>query len=417
MNLTAYGLLILLAIVVILAWFASDMHFIIKSMQRRNRLSVEGNWKNLEQYFEQASKSSRLFVWLHNQYLLPGTLQIQHALFLYTQGRLPDALAKVDQAIGQIEAKPQIFRSIYHSRTLKILCGALRTRILILTGLGRYDEARAVAAKIPQQAGAGGQPNAALALLEYSCGRLDEALAIAREVPREDNMYDAMRVIMALAGSMKGEFAQAMQALEYEPSDISKFYSPADFKLVSSDPAGSNLIDLQRRKLAGVFQPARLLALAQVYLAQEEFENAARVLDHAEKSLGPEPGIQSSYCRYRACSLAGLGNAAETDTYIARLRTLLQTLPKRSLLWETHLYVGRAHLSLGRFSAALAELMEAERAVLHPLEKHSTAFWIARAHEAAGHQRESIPYYQAVAADPIPSRLRKKATEALARLN
>jgi cytochrome c-type biogenesis protein CcmH/NrfG len=47
-----------------------------------------------------------------------------------------------------------------------------------------------------------------------------------------------------------------------------------------------------------------LILLAQVYLSLEDFENADRALDQAEKSLGPEPGLQMSYCRQRACSLA-----------------------------------------------------------------------------------------------------------------
>ncbi len=399
----------------VLAWFASDMRSILKSGQRKNELSIEGRWGELEQHFERASKTYRPFVWLHQHYLLPGKVSAQHALFLYKQGRPEEALMKVDQAIRQIECKPRIFRSIHRSATFTTLCSSLRARILILTGLGRYGEAREVAAQLQQLTGSSG-PNAALALLEFYCGHLDEALAMAQPVPPGDKQYDTMRAVTVLALCMKGEFDLAIRALMYEPSDISTFYSPAGLKAVSESPEGTKLIELQRRKLAGVFQPARLILLAQVYIAKEEFENADRALDQAEKSLGPEPGIQTSYCRHRACSLAAQGKVTEAENYIERMRTIVQQLPKRSLLWETHFATGQSYLHLRRFNDGLTELIGAQRSVLHPIEKHATAYWIARAHEATGNRNEAIHYYQIVAADTIPSWLRKQAAESLVRL-
>ncbi len=405
----------ILLLIIIPLWFSLDMRSIIKSSQRKNRLSIEGQWKDLEDHFERCSKSYRPFVWLHRYYLLPGNITAQYALFLFTQGRLEEALVKVDQAIRQIERKPAIVRHIYYKATFKTHCSSLRARTLILTGLGRYDEAREAAAQLQRLTGTVGGPNAALALLEYYCGNIDEALTKAQGVPPGDTQYDSMRGIMALAHSMKGELDQALQALSYEPSDISKFYSPAGFKKVSESREGSKLIELQRRKHAGVFQPARWLSLARVYIAREEFENAVHALDQAEKSIGPEPGGQTAYCRHRACSFAALGKASEAENYIERMREIVRQLPKRSLLWETHYATGRAYLYLGRFGDALAELIEAQRFVLHPIEKHSTNYWFARTHEAAGHPHEAMPFYQIVATDSIPSWMRKKAAEALTR--
>jgi tetratricopeptide (TPR) repeat protein len=414
MNLIFFIFLVPLLIMAALAWFASDMRSILKSGQRKNQLSIEGKWRELEQHFERISKTYRPFVWLHQQYLLPGTVPAQHALFLFKQGRLDEALAKVDRAIRQIEGKPRLFRSIHRSETFRILCSSLRARTLILTGLGRYGDAREVAARLQQLTGPG-DPNAALALLEFYCGHLDEALAMAQPVPPGDKQYDSMRAVTALAYGVKGEFDQAIQALLYEPSDISKFYSPAGLQAVSESPEGPKLIELQRRKHGGVFEPARLILLAQVYVAKGEFENADRALDQAEKSIGPEPGIQTSYCRHRTCSLAAQGKATEAENYIKRMRAIVQQLPKRSLLWETHFAAGQSYLYLGRFNDALTELIEAQRSVLHPIEKHATAYWIARVHEAAGNHNEAIPYYQIVVADTIQSWMRKQAVETLTR--
>jgi tetratricopeptide (TPR) repeat protein len=183
---------------------------------------------------------------------------------------------------------------------------------------------------------------------------------------------------------------------------------------LNEDPEGAKVLALQQKKVAGIFPPVRLIMLAQVYVAREDFENAERALDQAEKSMGPEPGLQMSYCRHRACCLAGQGKIKEAENYIERMRAITRELPKRSLLWEAHFTAGRVYLYLGRFNDALAEFIEAQRSVLHPIEKHVTAYWIARTHEAAGNHREANPYYQLVAADPIPSWMRKQAAEALA---
>jgi len=406
----------LAATVVFWAWFALDMRHILKLGQRKNQLSIEGRWKDLEEHYKRASRTLRPFVWLYRRLLLPGTVPAQYALFLHTQGRPDEALVKVDEALRLIEGKPRILQPIYRSATFKILCSCLRARILILTGMGRYDEARETAAQLQRRTGPVGRPNAALFQVEYYCGHLDEALALAEAVPIEDSHYDAARGIVALAHSMKGEFDQAVQALSYEPSDISKFYSRAGLEIMKGSSVSSKLLELQRKKHAGVFQPARLLFLANIYLAREDFENADRMLDQAEKLLGPQPGVQSSYCRYRAHSAAAQGKTAEAERYIERLRTLVQQLPKRSLLREAHYSTGRSYMYLKRFSDALAEFEAAERFGLHPVEKHITAYWLARAHEAAGTPNKAIQYYQAVVADTIPSRLRTQAAEALAQL-
>lgn len=399
---------------VLLAWFAADMRSILKSGQRKNQLSIEGRWQELDQHFERTSRPGRPFVWLHQKYLLPGTVAVQHALFLHNQGRFEEALAKADQAIRQVENKPRFFKGLHRAATLKSLWGAYSARKLTLTGLGRYDEARKVAARLQQLAGAGCPQNTALAVLEFSCGHLDAALEVAQAMLPKDPQYDPMCVIAALAHGMKGDFDQAVQTLLYEPGDMTKFYSPAGLEAVRRVPEGPKLIELQNKKLAGVFQPARLLVLANVYLVQEDLENASRVIDQAEKKLGPEPGIQASYCRYRACCLAAQGKATEAEHHLERMRAIVKQLPKRSLIWETHFTAARSYLYLGRPGDALAELIEAQRLVLHPIEKHVTAYWIAQAHVAAGSPHEAIPYYQNVAADAIPSWMRKKALEALA---
>jgi hypothetical protein len=129
------------------------MRSITKSSQRRYVLEIEGRWKDLDEHFERTARPCRPFVWLHQKCLLPGNEETQHALFLFKQGRLEDALEKADRAIRQMEHKPLIFKGFYRSRNLKMLDGVLNARILILTGLGRCDEAREVAARVQRGKG------------------------------------------------------------------------------------------------------------------------------------------------------------------------------------------------------------------------------------------------------------------------
>ena len=401
----------------LLLWFSMDMRSIIKSMQLKNQLSIDGRWDELEKYFQRASKSYRPFVWFYRRYLMPGNISAQYALFLFKQGRLEEALAKADEAIDQVEHKPLIFRYIYGDGTFKIWHGALHARTLILGGLGRYDEAREAAAKLQRRIRSGAGANSALALLEYHCGHFDEALAQAKAVPPGNTHYDTMRAIAALVHSMKGEFDEALKALMFEPADVSKFYSAKGWETVMGTSDGAKFIELQQKKLAGVFQPGRLLMLAHVYLAREDVENAVRALDQAEKVLGSEPGIQLSYFRHRACSFAAAGKADEAENYIKRMQAIVKEIPKRAFLWESHFSTARAYSYLGRFDEALSELMEAQRSMLHPIEKHVTAFYLAKTHEAAGRSDEAMSYYRTVAADPIPSWMQKQSAEVLAQQN
>ncbi len=389
------------------------MRSILRASQTKNRLSIEGDWKGLEEHYESQARTRRPFVWLHRRYLIPGNLETQHALFLFKQGRFEEAMAKANQAIRRIEGKPWIFRSFYSRPTFTTHCGALRSRILILGGMGRYEEARGVSAELEALTGTQGKPNPALALLEYYCGNIDKALALAQAAQPKDAQYDAMRGVITLCLILKGDFDEAIRALAYQPANAEKFYSPSGLEIMNKSPEGVELLALKDAKLAGIFPPAQLMKLAQVYIAREDFENAEHSLNQAKKSLGPEPSLQAAYHRHRARACAGLGKAAEADANIERLRAIAKERSRRSHLWEMHLGTGQTYFDLKRLKEALAELNEAEKVALHPIEKHSTTYWLAKTHHALGNRDEAIRYYEMVVADNIPSLMRTRAAEAL----
>jgi tetratricopeptide (TPR) repeat protein len=398
------------AAVALVIWRRLDMRFILKLSQRKAQLSIEGRWRELGQYFETTPKIRRPFVWLHYHYRFPGSFTVQHALFLYKLGHLDEALSKADLAIQEASGEHPIFWFFRPRRDLKTKCNALRARALALNALGKADEARETAERLKKLTG---RPETIMALIEYNSGHLDEALAEAAAIPAESTRYDVAQNIIALVYRMKGEFQQAIQTLSREPRDVTKFYKAADLETMRASTEGAKLLELRQKKHAGVFQPSRFLQLSEVYLNLEDFKNADLALDRAEKSLGSEPGIQASYCRLRACSFAGQGKAVEAENYLDRLRAIATERPKRSLVSEAHSAAGKSYFYLHRFTDALTELSEAQNLALHPIEKHVTAYWIARTHEAAGDRDKAIPFYQAVASDSIPSWMRKKAAEAL----
>jgi len=390
-------------------WFAADMLFLLRSAQRRHQLTLEGRWADLERHFEGVEKTRRPFAWFWQRYLLPGGNATQFGLFLFQQGRLEQALTEVDRAISQVGKKPVLLRPFLRGATKAIRCGSRAARMLILTGMGRYDEVRAEAVRLGQASGSSVDANSPLALMETNCGRLDEALALARNVPPAHHQYDAMRSTTAWIYSLKGEPARAVEVMTHEPAGVAKFYRSEDLKTMGASPDGAKLIELQGRNLAGIFPPARWIRVAQTYLDQEAFANADAALGEAEKSLGSNQVLQISYWRTRARSHAGQGKSAEADDCIGRARALIQQFPRRSTVMETHLAIGRSYLSLRRFSKALMELGEARRNSLHPIERHQANYWTARTHEAAGNSLEALTYYKLVAADPIPSWMHRQA--------
>jgi tetratricopeptide (TPR) repeat protein len=390
-------------------WYAADMRSIVRSMQRKNELTLEGRWAELEQHLKRDQTSRRPFAWFYKRYLLPGNSAAQVALFLHQQGRFEEALAKIDQAIKQIENKPAFLRPLYRRSMNGIHCSALATRVLILSEMGRYDEARDTATRLAKVSGSNVRPNSSLALVEAHCGRLDEALALARTVAAESPRYDTMRILMAKMHGLKGDYAQAVETLTFEPASISKFDPSKGLENIKPGGEVSKLKEMQGRKLAGAVQHSRWMMLAGAYLQLEAFENADRALDEAEKFLGSNPAWPTYYCAVRARSYGAQGRSAEANEQIARARVLMQQSPRRSTQMETHLAIGRAYLSLRRFGEALAELAEAQRLASHPMEKHQTAYWLARTQEAAGNRDEAMRYFRQVASDPIPSWMQREA--------
>ncbi len=197
--------------------------------------------------------------------------------------------------------------------------------------------------------------------------------------------------------------------LVYEPSNALDFFSPEQLQQVTKDELGKGLVLAMDREAAGVFRPGRYLGIAQVCLEAGDADNLEQALDRVAAELGSHPVVAHIYYRVRACCCALKADAPGAENNLEQARALANEVPSRSAKYETHHFAGRAYWLLGRSEAALAELHTAGQLALHPLEKHSTNYWLARAADAAGHGREAARLFSLVAADGFNTWMRADA--------
>jgi len=402
----------------IAVWVLVDVQLSQRRQRQRMQLRLAGKWDELDAHYQRALRSHRLILpFLMRKYVIPGNLEAGYAAFLHQRGRFESALEFTDRAIALARKPRWRLKSLFGMQpSTKTLPAALNLRVLTLTSLGRYDEARATAAELRTMLPSGHRKNSADCLTELQSGNLDQALNLAYETLSHNIQDGIARLVASGAYSLRGDFSPAANILYYEPGDVTEHYSPADLAIALKDRQSVKFIALQRQYAATIHEPIRLLTLADVYIEQGTFDDATRALDAAEKLLGPNPVIRCSYHRRRALCAAASGDTQRAEQHLREARSILQQHPTRSTQWETHMAAGRCHLALQAIEKATAEFQSALGHVLHPIEKHVTNYWLGRAAEAARHRADAIRHYQNAVADGIETRMRQEATEALARL-
>jgi len=399
-------------------WMLFDVHRNQRRRQERMRLKLAGRWDEVDAHYQRELRSHRLILpFLLRKYVLPGTLEAGYAAYLYERGRFESALEYTDRAIVLARKPRWRFKSLFgmkpNTRTLPV---ALNLRVLVLTGLGRYDEARATAAELRAILPPGQRKNSADCLMEVQSGNLGEALNLAYETLSHNLKDGTARLVASGVYSLRGDFSQAANILYYEPGDVTEHYSPADLAIALKDRQSIKFIALQRQYAATIHEPIRLLTLADVYIEQGTFDDATRALDAAEKLLGPNPVIRCSYHRKRALCAAASGDTQQAEQHLMEARSLVEQHPRRGAEWEVCVAAGRCYLALQQMEKARAEFAHAQTITLHPIEKHLTNYWLGRTAEAARHPAEAIRHYQSVVADGIETRMREEAVDALSRL-
>jgi tetratricopeptide (TPR) repeat protein len=415
-NLTVNSVSMLLWLVPIigvggLLWFLADVRFAQQWALKRAQLGAQDKWRELNAHFESGLKCRRPMLLLFQRFVIPGTLEADYALHLSNQGEHERALVLARKA------------SLKSARRLAVHIAVLPAEATILLRLGRYEEAKEVVRRgrsllaspaAAELAKTVAKPDLATGivlqegLIELCLGHLDAALRLGLEASAA-SVSDPARALISGVLTAKGRFPEALEALVYEPSNFDKFLEPVVAAYKSLEPDALDVLAQDQlfqetacrtdEELSGVFGPAVEMGRALVFLEVGDATNLGLALERTHSKLKSNQIMEHIFIRTRACWHAMKGDVAGVEADLARTRQLAAEKPaSRSAKYETHLAAGRARFLLGQHHAATDELSTANRLALHPMEKHTSTYWLARATETAG-QPLAASLFKTVVAD------------------
>jgi tetratricopeptide (TPR) repeat protein len=380
----------LLGLVAWALWVLLDFRAWTGFVRRHHQLGHEGRWDDLDVLFRRQARSFNPWLRLFLKVKAPGNFELLYANFLFQRGASDEALRLAEKAI---EAA---------GRNVRMLGEGHALRALILADLGRHADAHAAAGRA-RALGATALADYNEALCCFYEGRLDEGLALARRAAR-DPKGDIARGLASAMLMLKGDDKAALEILLDRPLDVTTYYSEDQLRRLQRTGEGRLLLEAHQKLWAGVVEPLRYIYASYVYLELGDLDALGFSLEKAGAAMGGHPSLRIIHAELRACLCAGKGDAAGADDWLRKGADLLQPHRRRASQSEYHRFAGRAALMLGRKDAAVAELETALKTCLHPIENHSTRFWLARACEAAGNGTRAAELYRAVAEDGIPSK-------------
>ena len=378
-----------------LSWFVADMGFAQRWSLKRAELGSQDKWRELNEHFESGLRCRRPLLRLFQKFVIPGTLEADYALHLSNQGEHERALVLAQKATSKSARRPEIHLAVLPAETM------------ILGRLARYDEAQKTVQRGRQLIASGllvNSPNRANleagmdlqdGMINLTQGRLDEALKFGLRACAAA-VSDPARALVSGALTAKGRFKEALEVLVYEPSSFYKYLEQAAhagfLKSLNENPLDGLAKDrvfaetarLSDEELSSVFGPAVELGKALVFLDSNDTTNLGLALNRTQAKLKSHQIMEHIFVRTRACWHAMNGNVAGVEADLARTRQLASDRPaSRSAKYETHLAAGRAYFMLGKNEMAIEELNAASRLALHPMEKHTSLYWLARSNLAA----------------------------------
>jgi hypothetical protein len=382
-----------------LLWFLADIRFAQRWGLRRAELGAQDNCRELDAHFQSGLKCRRPMLLLFQRFVVPGLLEADYALHVSNHGEHERALILAEKASRKA------------ARRVATHLAVLPAESMILLRLGRYEEARHVvqvgrnllAARPAELAKDSGHSNLEAgiilqdAMIEMYLGHLDAALNLGIEASAA-SVSDPARALISAVLTAKGRFMEALDALVYEPSGFYKFLDSSAMDLLEEDKLFQETARQMDEEISGVFGPAVELVRASVFLEAGETANLGLALEQVQSKLKSHRIIEHIFVRTRACWHAMTGDVAGVEADLARTRQLAAEKPaSRSAKYETHLAAGRAFLLLGQDARAIGELKTANHLALHPLEKHVSMYWLARANQAVDHTLAATQFNTVIA--------------------
>jgi tetratricopeptide (TPR) repeat protein len=371
-------------------WALVDFRSWVRFLRVYHQLSHEGRWGDVEELFQREFRRLRPWVRLVLGFRAPGTLDLRYAAYLQQRGLLDDALRRAEEALAKAG----------RHRTMQGLAQAMLS--ILYAELGRYDDAHAAAARA-RAAGADASADYNEALCCFFQGRLDQGLELARRAARTPK-GDIGRGIASALLAMKGDYKPALEVLLDRSLDVSVHYTEDGLRKLRRTSEGRKLLEAHQQHWTGIVEPLRFIYASYVYLDLGDLDALAFTLEKAGASLGGHPTLRIIYGQLQACLCAGKGDATGADGWLAKGAEILRTHPRRASRAEYHRFAGRAALTLGRADAAVEHLESSLKVALHPMEKHSTRYWLAKAYEAKGNAGKAAEMYRDVAQDGIASK-------------
>ncbi len=368
-------------------WFIADLRFAQQWGLKRAELGAQDKSSELEEHFQSGLKCRRPMLKLFQRFVIPGLIEADYALHVSNQGEHERALILAQEASRKA------------AKRMTTHLAVLPAESMILLRLGHYDEARQVlqrgrallihpSPELTKEAGYSGLVAGIVlqdAMIEMYLGNLERALQLGIEASAT-TVSDPARAVISAVLTAQGRFKEALNVLVYEPSGFAKFLDPEALKLLAEDELFKETARQSDEELSGVFGPAIDVQKASVFLEAGDTANLGLALNQAQKKLKANRIMEHIFVRTRACWHALKGDVADVETDLARARQLAAEKPaSRSAKYETHLAAGRAFHLLGQIEKAIAELNSACQLALHPLEKHASTYWLARANESGNH--------------------------------
>jgi tetratricopeptide (TPR) repeat protein len=375
-------LFLVIAFVLGVVWFLADIKFAQKWSLKRAELGAQDRWRELNAHFEAGLKCRRPLLHLFQRFVTPGLLEADYALHLSNQGEHERALVWAQKASRKSATRPDIQVDV------------LPAEATVLMRLGRYADAQKVLQfgrdllrRFPHSADS--TPNRGngillmQGLIELNLGNLNSALQLGIEA-NAAAVSDPARALISGVFAAMGRFQEALDVLVYEPSRFENFLKPDDRELLAEDEVFAETADKMNEELSGVFGPAISLGRAAVFLETGDAASLGEAIEQTQTQLKSNQIMEHIFVRTRACWHAMRGDVAGVEADLARARQLTDEKPaSRSAKFEYHLAAGRSRFLLGQGETAIYELENACRLALHPIEKHASTYWLARANQSA----------------------------------
>ena len=367
-------------------------------LRRHRQLLHEGRLQEAEAFLRRERRKVRLFVRPLMAIGFPGGLEIFSAQVYHQMGRLEEGLDMARKGALRARSHP------------KLLGDALNLQVLCLADLGHYDDARGLAARSRSLGRTEGADVADARTLLVQ-GRLDEASECGLRAAVHPRGHLG-RVIASQALHCKGESRAALELLLDRPPDVRVHYAEESLRRIERSGSARSLLELHQKLWAGIVEPLRFLNAAIIYSDLGDLPALRFSLDQAAGTMGGHPGLRSMHRMLEASLFAQEGDGPAAERCLQEGREILAGPTTRGQKADFLRWAGRTLTRLGRWDAAQAELDAAMAIAIHPLEKHTTRFWMARLCEARGAGEKAAELYRSVAADGIPSRYAAEAAKA-----